>query len=95
MLTLLAMADEVIYQGYKYVRLEKLAYGHQSDGTSRKKLFHDVYVLHDGIPAVFVRGCTVLRSQQEADFIREKLKLGLLYALEKYTTENHSSYWKR
>lgn len=89
------MVDDVIYEGYKYVRLDKLAYGHPSDGTFRKKLFHDVYAFHDGRPILFAAGEKVLRSQQEEHFIRNKLKSGLLYALEKHTMENHSSYWTR
>lgn len=95
MYLILFMNHVIEHHGEKYVCLEKLAYGHHCDGTYRKKLFHDVYVVHDEIPFLFVRGGKVLRSEQEADFIRNKLGAGLLYALEKYTKENHSQYWKK
>ena len=84
----------ITHGGVKYVRLEKLAYGHHSDGTSRKKLFYDVYVFTDGIPHVFAKGGKVLRSEGEADFIRKKLRSGLLYAVEGDALENHSIFLK-
>jgi len=84
----------ICVNGVNYVCLERLAYEHHSDGTSRKKLCHNVYLFHDGKPALFMEGHKVLRSEGEIVFIRGKLKAGLLYAIEEDAQKNHSSYWR-